>query len=70
LDRQQAMTLLKHMVISGLVTPDWISIEKANDDRYKLKIKMPQTTHELDEFLSSNCLTVEKQNDYLLISQP
>ena len=64
------MTLLKHMVTSGLIDPSWISIEKVKEDSYKLKIKAVEKSRELDEFFSSNGLTVELQNEYWLISQP
>jgi hypothetical protein len=64
------MSVLKHMVISGLIEPNWISLEKAQDGSYKLKLQTPQQTDQLKEFISSNCLTIEKENGYWLISKP
>ncbi len=43
MNRQQAVGLLKELVVSKLIEPSWISIEKTKDV-YKLKIKTFQKT--------------------------
>jgi hypothetical protein len=61
LNRPQAMALLKILGASKLIEQSWISIEKTNEDPYKLKVKSSQEASETTRFCDSNNLLIKKQ---------
>jgi len=64
------MTLLKELTSSQLIDLSWVSMEKTKDDAYKLKIKMCEKSHALQEFVDNKKLLLEQDNGYWLISKP
>jgi hypothetical protein len=70
LDRQQAMTLLKQLTLSNLIDPSWVSMEKEQNEVYKLKIKAAPKTAEIQAFFLANNLKIEEIGGYWIISKP
>jgi hypothetical protein len=50
LDRQQAMTLLRELVVNDLVDPVFIHINERFPNNYQLQIKTKYNRQQLDDF--------------------
>jgi hypothetical protein len=69
LDRQQAMAMLKELVINNLVEPSYVHICKKSPEQYQIQLKSDYNRESIEEYGKKHGLTIEedKERKYLLI---
>jgi hypothetical protein len=68
-NREESVALLKELGVNQLVSPTVVSIERRLSDTYLLKIKGDNDLQAMKIFLN-NKFSVEKNKDYIVISEP
>jgi hypothetical protein len=63
LDRQQAVALLKQMVVSGLVQPPIVSVDKNSDGTFSLVMKVNGNLAEIKAYLTDKNLILFENKD-------
>lgn len=69
MNREESVALLKELGVNQLVSPTVVSIERRLSDTYLLKIKGDNDLQAMKIFLN-NKFSVEKNKDYIVISEP
>ncbi len=72
LNRLEAMALLKELVASELVNPDYLSIHKEKSGNCQIQIKCDYNKAHLEEYAKKNGLTMteDKEREYFVIAKP
>lgn len=70
MDRQQALTLLRELIVNDLVDPCFINIIERYPNQYQLQIRTNHNRSQLEEYAKSNGLTLSENNEYVFINKP
>jgi hypothetical protein len=72
LDRQQAMAMLKELVVHTLVEPSYVHICQKSPEKYQIQLKSDYNREGIEEYAKKHGLTIEedKGRKYLLIFKP
>jgi hypothetical protein len=72
LNRLEAMALLKELVASDLVNPDYVSLHKEKSESYQIQIKCGYNEARIKQYAKNNDLiiTEDKERKYLFIYKP
>ena len=70
MDRKEAVTLVKELGDRELILPTFVTINRADIDRFKVKIKGVFNCKEIEFFLKERGYVFEANTDGLIISKP
>ena len=70
LDRKEAVALVKELGDRELIRPIFVMIDRAEPDRFNVKMKGDCDWKEIELFLKGRGYTFQQKSDYLIISSP